>query len=80
MLLLVTKQMISLIIFLFIELIHVPTSGCNASSEENQGHSCSKALDGNMKTDFATKGQGVGAWIKVREFRLEHIMFMPSNP
>ena len=60
--------------------MRVPTSGCNASSEELRIFSCSKALDGNMKTDFATKGEGVGAWIEVREFSLGHIMFVPSNP
>ena len=47
--------------------MRVPTSGCSASSEE---FSCSKALDGNMRTDFATNGEGAGAWIEVREFSL----------
>ena len=60
--------------------MRVPTSGCIASSEEIRQRSCSKALDVNMKTDFATDGEGVGAWIEVREFRLGHIMFVQINP
>ena len=41
--------------------------------------SCSKALDGDMKTDFATDGEGVGAWIEVREFSLGLIIFVIIN-
>ena len=75
--------MVSLIvesILLFIEFMRVPTSECIASSEEIRQRSCRKALDGDMKTDFATDGEGVGTWIEVREFSLGHIIFVIINP
>ena len=43
----------------------VPMVECSASSWEEYWQSCKSALDGNMRTDFATKGEGVGAWIEV---------------
>ena len=32
-----------------------------------------------MKTDFATNGGGLGAWIEVREFSLGHIYHFCAN-
>ena len=64
---------------LFIEFTRVPTQGCTASSEQDQHGSCSRALDGNMKTDFATDGEGVGAWIEVSEFTQGHIIIVRIN-
>ena len=61
--------------------MRVPMSGCKASSEELDIVSCSKALDGNMRTDFATNGEGVGAWIEVSEFSWGRMdSFVPINP
>ena len=37
---------------------------CSASSEHSAKHACSKAIDGAVtEGDWATKGQGTGAWI-----------------
>ena len=38
---------------------------CSASSEYSGGYSCQKAIDGNSGTDWATRGQGAGAWIQL---------------
>ena len=39
--------------------------GCSASTEFNGDHKCAKALDDNVKTDWAAKQQCEGAFIKV---------------
>lgn len=38
---------------------------CSASSEFKKKYNCQKAIDGNAGTDWATNGQGAGAWIKL---------------
>lgn len=45
--------------------IDLRNASCQASSELDEEHSCEKAFDGSVKTSFASKGQGVGLWIKV---------------
>ena len=44
-----------------------PIVGCSASSKYPVGddYNCSKAFDGNVHSDWATHGQGVGSWIKL---------------
>ena len=58
---------------LFTDQNRIPTAQCSASSQEYDWVSCSKALDDNMMTDFATKGEGVGAWIEVWNLRNKHM-------
>ena len=38
---------------------------CSASSEYSGSYACEKAIDGKSDTSWATKGQGIGAWIQV---------------
>ena len=38
---------------------------CSASSEYSGRFACEKAIDGNSDTSWATKRQGIGAWIQV---------------
>merc|ERR1712129_100270 len=39
--------------------------GCSASSEYSNNYGCQKAYDGSYGTDWATRGQGVGSWIRL---------------
>ena len=59
-------------------------SGCYASSEFSDVYSCSKALDGDLNTDFATNGEGEGAWIQVKDlidFHFSSMQYlMNTNP
>ena len=53
---------------------------CSASSEHSTNWGCENAIDGNSGTDWATKGEGTGAWIKldfgdtytVRTIKIKH--------
>ena len=38
---------------------------CSASTEHSAGFTCQKAIDGNSGTDWATSGEGAGAWIQL---------------
>jgi len=38
---------------------------CSASTEHPGGYTCQKAIDGNSGTDWATRGEGAGAWIQL---------------
>ena len=49
---------------------------CSASSQYNTDWGCTNAIDGNPGTDWATKGEGVGAWYKldfVRYYKVDTI-------
>ena len=39
---------------------------CTASSEYNSGYSCSNVYDSNTDSEWATLGQGAGAWIEIQ--------------
>ena len=39
---------------------------CTASSEYNRDHPCSKVYDSNTGSSWATKNEGVGAWIDIQ--------------
>eukprot|EP00930_Biecheleria_cincta_P044075 TRINITY_DN3023_c0_g1_i3.p1 TRINITY_DN3023_c0_g1~~TRINITY_DN3023_c0_g1_i3.p1 ORF type:complete len:2356 (-),score=402.05 TRINITY_DN3023_c0_g1_i3:282-7013(-) len=41
-------------------------ASCSASSQYSASYACGKALDGNMDTDWATRGEGVGSWISFK--------------
>ena len=45
---------------------------CMASSEYNSNFLCGNALESNTLKDWATRGEGIGAWLEVT-FRLNHI-------
>ena len=38
---------------------------CTASTEFNTDFRCNNAIDGYPETNWATKAQGIGAWIKI---------------
>eukprot|EP01047_Picozoa_sp_COSAG01_P017021 COSAG01_NODE_889_length_12914_cov_3.351775_1_plen_4223_part_10 len=44
--------------------IRIPIVSCAASTMFSTSQSCQKAFDGMITTDWVTKGQGVGAWIR----------------
>eukprot|EP00931_Biecheleriopsis_adriatica_P097909 TRINITY_DN7178_c0_g1_i3.p1 TRINITY_DN7178_c0_g1~~TRINITY_DN7178_c0_g1_i3.p1 ORF type:complete len:1515 (-),score=294.48 TRINITY_DN7178_c0_g1_i3:52-4542(-) len=39
-------------------------TSCSASSELDFSHPCSKSMDGDLSSSWATSGQGLGSWIK----------------
>ena len=45
--------------------LDMESSTCSRSSEYNSGYSCYKAMDGDLTTVWATRGQAVGAWIQI---------------
>merc|ERR1712218_288158 len=46
---------------------------CAASTEYSSSFSCEKAIDGNANTDWATLGQGAGAWIQLDFNRMFYV-------
>ena len=56
-------------------------TSCSASTEQDGNHVCEKAFDGNLD-NWATKGEGVGAWIKVNfdgSNRVTRVMVLPRE-
>ena len=57
-------------------------SSCSASTEFSSGYTCNNAFDGNEDRDWATRGEGVGAWIKVNLngfYQITKIMVLQRN-
>ena len=55
-------------------------SSCSASTEYSSSYTCNNAFDGSG--DWATRGEGVGAWIKVNLdglYQITKIMFLQRN-
>ena len=69
-------------IFTFIDkklTIHPTKMTCSSSSSHNSQYICDKAIDGDLSTEWATKGEQVGAWIKIvfnHPYRLSKIRIM----
>ena len=57
-------------------------SSCSASSVYSSSYPCDKAFNGNEGDAWATKNEGVGAWIKVNLdglYQITKIMFRQRN-
>ena len=48
-------------------------NSCVASSKYDKTFSCNQAFDGNPETDWATKQQSIGAWIKLNLITTYHV-------
>ena len=54
-------------------------SSCSASTQYSSSYPCDKAFDGNEGNEWATKNEGVGAWLKVNLdglYQITKIMFI----
>ena len=57
-------------------------SSCSASTEYSSGYTCTNTFDGNEGREWATRSEGVGAWIKVNLaglYQITKIMFLQRN-